>query len=158
MKWLWGIFLILMIGCLASAGPKEGDLAPNFTLNDVDGRRHQLAEYGNSVVLLHFWVDYCANCRSEFPKMQHIYQQLKPEGLEIVAVNVGQSRAHVIEFQDNYDITFPMLMDPDYNVAKIYQAMAFPITFVINREGKIVKRVLGWMDETQVRYYFSAAK
>ena len=151
------IFL-LIFGCSAANGPEEGSAAPDFSLPDVDGQVHKLSEYQDSIVILHFWVDYCANCRSEFPKMETIYKKLKADGLEIVAVNVGQSKEHVVSFQTDFGITFPMLMDSTYEVAKTYQTMGFPISFIINHDGKIVKRVLGWMDETQIRYLFNAAK
>ncbi len=104
---------------------------------------------------MHFWADWCADCRAEFPKLQDAYMQLKDENFEILAINVGQSKEHVQSFIDNYNLTFPMVMDSNAEIAELYHIKGLPTNYFINADLTVHKIVIGWVNEKQIRKILS---
>lgn len=147
------ITLILMFfqGC-GDRMPEIGEQAPDFILNDVDGRKVSLNDFKGKLVFLHFWGDWCSECRSEFPVMQTAYEQFGDERkAEILCVNVGQSKYHVEDFKIEYNVTFTMLVDEYAKTAKRYKIKGIPTTFVLSPEGVVLEIYVGWLTE---RYIF----
>src|SRR5512145_2979928 len=70
-----------------SAAPQVGFAAPEFDLEALDGGRIKLAELRGKVVMVNLWASWCAPCRAEMPAIDHIYQQYKARGLEVIAIN-----------------------------------------------------------------------
>ena len=93
--------------------------AADFTLKDSDGNVHQLAQYRGSVVIVNFWTTWCPPCRFELPSMERAYEQLKKEGIEILAINVGEDADTIFTFTADYPVTFPLLLDLDSAVKMI---------------------------------------
>lgn len=122
-----------------------GSSAPEFRATDlVSGRAKTLADYRGQVVLLNVWATWCQPCRVEMPGMQHLYEQLGPEGLKIVAVSIDEAGPDVVrEFVREHGLSFEILHDPSRAIERIYQTTGVPESFVLNREGKIVKKVIG---------------
>jgi peroxiredoxin len=148
-------FLIIILfigisGCSDQAA-RIGDQAPEFTLTDVNDKSHTLSAYrGQELTVVHFWTDFCDACRKEFPKIESYYRDLHPEGLEILAVNVGQSKNVSEAFQKEFGVTFPMLIDEDQILSEPYGIEVYPTNFLIDRNGKIVREIRGWADRTTV--------
>lgn len=88
-----------------------GDDAPDFALVDMNGEKHQLSDYKGKGVFLNFWGTWCKPCEREFPLMDKHYQVYKDQGLEILAVNIGESDFAVQKFIDRKGLTFPVLID-----------------------------------------------
>lgn len=134
-----------MVGCGGKID--KGSEAPDFSLKNVEGVQVRFAQQRGKLVLLHFWADYCSECRGEFPRMQKAYLKLRGYNFELLAVNAGQSKLHVEDFKDEYNITFPMLVDEAAAVAKKYQVRALPTNFVISPDGRILDILVGWASE-----------
>ena len=117
--------------------------AINIELEDLQGTMRSLTSYQGKVVFLNFWATWCGPCRSEMPSMQKLYDELKDEGFEIVAVNLQESRSQVKSFMDNEKLTFPVLLDKDGQAGAVYGARSIPTTYLIDREGKIFARAVG---------------
>jgi peroxiredoxin len=119
--------------------------APDLTLETMDGRQINLADQNGKVVLVNFWATWCAPCRKEIPDLINLYSEMKDEGLMIVGIAVDQEGAEVVEpYVQKQDINYPIVLDPDQSTEKHFDAMyGLPTTYVVNPEGKIVRRVLG---------------
>jgi peroxiredoxin len=130
----------------------------NFTLPLLSGGNAALSAYKGKVVILNFWATWCPPCRVEMPSMETLYRRFNDQGLEILAVDVGEDALTVQRFMRNYGYTFPILLDRDSRVSSIYGIEAIPTTYIIDREGKIISRIIGsimW-DTPQVITAFDA--
>jgi peroxiredoxin len=122
-------------------------LAPDFTLNDIYGKRITLSEFRGNVVLLNFWATWCVPCRLEMPSLNNLYHEFKDKGLNILGISVDISEKPVRSFISEKRIIFPVLMDKDKEVYfDRYAALGLPVTFLIDRKGMIVERIIGEKD------------
>lgn len=138
------------------AGIKEGEFAPDFVLETLEGENVQLSDYRGKKVLVNFWATWCGPCREEMPAMQEFYDDYADE-IEILAVNVTDSEKSVDDVQnfiDEFDFTYPILLDTDMGVSNEYRAVGLPTTYFIGTDGIIqVPRKIGpmtydYMEET----------
>ena len=121
--------------------------ATAFMLRDVDGKLASLADFEGKVVLLNFWATWCRNCRNEMSAMERLYQSLRTEGFEIVAISVDQASTEKVKaFAEELKLTFPVLHDRDSIVSNLYSNPGVPVSYLIDRQGRIVYRVLGEYD------------
>ncbi len=132
---------------------KEGDAAPDFALVDMNGEKHQLSDYKGQGVFLNFWGTWCKPCEREFPIIDEQYQNYKDQGLEILAVNVGESDLKVQRYIDRKGLTFPVLIDNNKSVINAFNINPLPTTLLINSEGKIEKIITGEMSEESIKKY-----
>jgi len=130
-----------------------GDEAPDFALVDMNGKKHQLSDYKGQGVFLNFWGTWCKPCEREFPLMDKQYQVYKDQGLEILAVNIGESNFAVQKFIDRKGLSFPVLIDNNKSVMETYNINPLPTTLLINPEGKIEKVITGEMSEEMIKKY-----
>jgi cytochrome c biogenesis protein CcmG/thiol:disulfide interchange protein DsbE len=125
--------------------PREGFLAPDFTLENLDGESTTLSDLRGSVVVLNLWASWCPPCRAEMPALQQVYENNRDRGLEILAVNTTyqdrETEARV--FAEEMGLSFPILLETTGKMARAYQLRAMPSTFFIDREGVIRKVILG---------------
>ena len=153
-KVLIGLFLtvfVLLASCSREKSRlKPGDTAPLFDAPGADGNKVSLNHYAGKVILLHFWADWCTECRAEFPKLQNAYTNLNDQNFEIIAVNVGQSKEHVQSFIDNYHLTFPMILDENTRIARLYHIKGLPTNYFIKPDLTLYKIVIGWVNEKQI--------
>ena len=125
-----------------------GSPAPDFQAVDLArGDTVTLARYRGQVVLLNVWATWCEPCRVEMPSMERLQCQLAPEGLKIVAVSIDEAGPDVVRnFQRELGLTFQILQDRSRRIERTYQTTGVPESFVINRHGQIVKKVIGATD------------
>lgn len=130
-----------------------GDSAPNFTLVDMNGNKHNLAEYQGQGVFLNFWGTWCKPCEREFPIIDRYYNEYKEKGIQVLAVNIAESDFAVQNFIDRKGLTFPVLIDKNKSVLEVYNINPLPTTILINSEGKIIKIITGEMKEQDIKSY-----
>jgi len=118
-------------------------LAPDFTLKDVDGKLHKLSDYRGKVVMLNFWATWCPPCRFELPSMQRAYEKLKNEGVEFLAINLGEDADTIFTFTADYPVTFPLLMDIDSSVSNKYPVVGLPTSYFVGPSGHLIYRAIG---------------
>lgn len=125
-----------------------GSRLPAFTAVDLaTGDSVALSRYEGSVTLLNIWATWCEPCRVEMPSMQQLHETFGPEGLKIVAVSIDQADPQVVrDFQREYALTFDILQDRSRAIERVFQTTGVPESFVLNREGRIVKKVIGAHD------------
>lgn len=133
-----------------------GEPAPAFEVADLQGEPVALDDYRGKVVLVNIWATWCAPCREEMPSMERLYRELDDEDFEILAVSVdaapgetdtrgnpGASKQKLAEFAAEYELTFPILHDPSGKIQGVYQTTGVPESFLVDRDGVIVKRIAG---------------
>ncbi len=130
--------------------------ATDFELRDLNDISRKLSSYKGHVVFLNFWATWCGPCRYEMPSMQRLYTEFKDDGLVIVAVDLQESKAQVKSFVEEYNLTFPVLLDKNGKVGAIYGARSIPTTFLLDRDGYIFARAIGakeWDTPQMVRIF-----
>jgi len=126
---------------------KPGLPAPNFTFPGLDGKKVSLTDFKGKAVFLNIWATWCPPCREEMPSMEKLYQELKGEDFEILAVSIDALGAKVVApFMKEYKLSFPALLDPEGTIQNLYGTTGVPECFIINKEGIIEKIVIGPMD------------
>ncbi len=128
-----------------SAAPQIGFAAPDFDLESLDGGRIKLADLRGKVVMVNLWASWCPPCRAEMPAIQHVYQQYKARGLEVVAVNATyrDSEAEARSFLTDLGVTFPVALDRDGLTNQRYYVQLLPSTYFIARDGTIGDMLFG---------------
>jgi peroxiredoxin len=127
-------------GCLDTSGPavpQVGDPAPDFQLQDLDGNTISLSGLRGSPVMLNFWATWCGYCVEEMPLIEEVYQGWagKPPSVVILAIDVKESLSKVRSFMEDYNLSFPALLDSDGSVAEKYGVRAIPTSFFIDKDG-----------------------
>ena len=134
--------------------PREGFLAPDFTLDTIDGGQITLSDLRGQVVVVNLWTSWCPPCRAEMPAINSVYQANKAQGLEVLAVNVTNqdSAEAAAAFAQEFGLTFPILLDRDGAVSRRYLLQALPTTYFIDRQG-VIRAVVpgGPMSETLIQ-------
>jgi len=135
-----------------------GDEAPNFILKDMNGQEYKLSDYKGKGVFVNFWGTYCEPCKDEMPYINNQYKQYKNQGVEVLAINVGETDLAIKSFADEYQLSFPIVIDRKGDVQQAYRINPLPATFLINPEGEIVKYHTGPMDEQMVKEFMEMIK
>ncbi len=126
---------------------QEGRAAPDFTFPDLDGRKVSLSDFRGKVVLVNIWATWCPPCRDEMPSMQTLYERFKGGQFEILAVSIdGNGREAVAPFMQQMNLSFPVLLDPKGKIQRLYRITGVPESFIVDREGILVNKVVGPMD------------
>lgn len=143
------VAVLALVGLVACqrGGAMVGQSAPEFSLTDLAGTTVRLGNLRGRVVFLNIWATWCGPCRAEMPSMQALYAALAGPDFEMLAVSADQEgRAVVDRFVQEHRLTFPVLLDPDLQVASRYRVTGYPETFVIDRNGTIVAHEIGPRD------------
>jgi peroxiredoxin len=151
---LLGIVLVIVQGRggkeAPEVRPENGFLAPDFTLPSPDGQMVRLSDLrGNKAVLLNFWATWCAPCRLEMPTMDKAYQEYKSRGLEVLAVSLDTGPNSVVKhFMQELKLDFPVLLDPDMEVLRLYRMVGIPASVLIDKQGIVRHREVGYRNWT----------
>lgn len=129
-------------------GALEGQIAPDFSLESLDGKGYSLSALKGKLVLIDFWATWCGPCKEELPLIEKLHQEFKDKGLVVLGIN-NEEKATVEKFVKENNITFPILMDSQWKVSESYDVSAIPRVFLIDKEGKIVKDILGYSPENE---------
>ncbi len=127
---------------------EQGAPVPSFHAPELDGSSVSLASLRGEVVLLNVWATWCYPCRREMPSFEALHQEFADEGLRVVAVSIDSpgARREIAEFLEEYGITFTILHDTDRRITTSFRTLGVPETFLIDRQGRLVKRWTGRID------------
>ncbi len=120
--------------------------APGFKLPGQD-KTIQLSDYKGKVVYLDFWASWCEPCKRSFPWMNDLQSQYAEDGFEIIAVNLDTSRKDAEEFLKKMPAKFDVAFDKSGKTAQAYNLKAMPSSFLIDRNGRLVHKSLGYRVE-----------
>lgn len=147
-------------------GLSKGDIPPDFTLTSLDGEDITLSDLRGKKVVLNFWATWCPPCKAEMPHMQSFYDEYaKEKNVEIIAINLTEAERDVtadakvdtvMTFRDSFELTFPILLDPDNEAGLNYQVITIPTTYFIDSKGLIQRAIRGPMDVDMLNDYVDA--
>jgi cytochrome c biogenesis protein CcmG/thiol:disulfide interchange protein DsbE len=126
--------------------------APDFTLErlDRDGDL-QLASLRGKVVVLNAWASWCVPCKEEAPFLEEVWRSNRDRGVVVLGLDAKDFRADARRFADRYGLTFPLVYDGPGDAIDEYGVTGFPETFVIDREGRVVRAFVGAVDGEEER-------
>jgi peroxiredoxin len=128
---------IATLALAAAATPAPNATAPDFTLRSADGRNVRLDELRGQVVLVNFWATWCGPCREEMPRLNVLYEKYRKSGFVLLGVNVDDDPKTALATAAKLNVSFPVLLDTDKKVSKLYDLNTMPSTIVIDRDGKM---------------------
>ncbi|ABA89195.1 apocytochrome c disulfide reductase ResA [Syntrophotalea carbinolica DSM 2380] len=120
--------------------------APNFKLKNQAGEVTTLRQYRGQVVVLAFWATWCPACREELPSLAGLHRRMAGQGVMVLGINGGESAARVNDFMNRANLDLPVLLDASGEVHGLYQVRQYPTTYIIDRQGKLVERHIGFHD------------
>jgi peroxiredoxin len=125
--------------------PVKGDsTAPNFSLEDLKGKKFDSKNLKGKVVFLNFWATWCGPCKEEMPSMEALWQQFKGKDFVFLGISVDyEGRKPVKEFIERRRYTFPVLLDPKCEILDLYKVKGIPTTFIIDKKGRMIGRAVG---------------
>lgn len=158
-QWIAVAVVVVVLGAGLALGLKlkpeifpveVGSTAPTFVAKDLGSNRQvTLADYRGQVVLLNVWATWCEPCKVEMPSLEQLQKDMGPQGLKIVAVSIDEGGPDVVrQYARDLGLTFTILHDQSGKIKQIYQTTGVPESFIINRAGKIEKKVIGATDWT----------
>ncbi|RDU35018.1 thiol-disulfide oxidoreductase [Neobacillus piezotolerans] len=133
-----------------------GDMAPDFVLTDLEGNKHRLSDYRGQGVFLNFWGTWCKPCEKEMPFINNQYLQFKDRGVQVLAVNINESNVAVSSFSEKYGLKFPILLDKESQVMNAYGVGQLPATFLVDKDGKIIKYHTGQLTEQTIKQFMES--
>lgn len=141
------LFAALILGLFATTGHaltvKDGDMAPDFEISTLDGTKTKLSSYKGKVVLLAFWASWCPRCLEELAFLQGLYTGNKDK-LTVLAINQDTknlSETHLAKLKETVtemNLSFPVLIDLEFEAWQKYGINALPTSIIVDQEGKIV--------------------
>ncbi|MCC6299058.1 MAG: TlpA family protein disulfide reductase [Anaerolineales bacterium] len=127
---------------------------PQLTLADLDGVTHSLADYRGQVVLVNLWATWCEPCKDEMPALQAFHDKYSDEGFSVIAVNDGDPTNDVVQFVEDFELTFPVWLDPTYIATEqAFKTLGLPSSYVIDRAGTVRLQWLGAIDRRALEKY-----
>ena len=164
------VALVLGSGCGkggsgGKAGARAGEVgstAPEFALPDLDGRVIQSADYRGKVVILDFWATWCPPCRKEIPHFVALQSKYRGKGVEVVGLSLDKGGAQEVRpFAEENNVNYTMLIANQETTEAFGGITGIPTTFILDKEGKIAKRFLGYTDpaifEETIQHLLSAS-
>ena len=131
----------------AKERPPGQALAPEFKLATLEGQEVALSALKGKVVLLDFWATWCAPCREAIPHLIDLHKTFGQNGLEVIGMSVDKGEGETVRrFVKSMDIPYPIIITPD-EVQREYGVVSLPTTILIDREGKIRQKFLGFTSE-----------
>lgn len=122
---------------LAGAAVAPQQPAPDFTLPSAEGRNLRLAEQRGQVVLVNFWASWCGPCKVEMPHLNRLHDKYRAMGVTLLGVNIDDDPRHGAATAARWGVKFPVLLDADKRVSRLYDLGAMPSTVLIDRDGRV---------------------
>lgn len=141
--------------------PLQGKPAPEFSLDDLNGKKVSLADYKGKAVLLNFWATWCAPCKVEIPWFLKLREQYAGQGFEIIGVSSDDldkddkaklftEKAEIAKFVEQQKMTYPVLIDGDAISHPYGGVDSLPTSFFIDRKGTIVAQTIGLVPRDEI--------
>lgn len=122
-------------GSFAAVAPHAP--APDFTLRALNGPNLRLKEERGRVVLVNFWATWCGPCREEMPKLNRLYEKYRAAGFDLLGVNIDDDPRNAEAVAAKLGVKFPVLLDTDKQVSKLYKLTDMPSTALIDRDCRL---------------------
>jgi peroxiredoxin len=120
-----------------------GDTAPEFKVTTESGRTITAADFGGKLLVLNFWASWCPPCVEETPSLEAFARTMKPEGVVVLAVSIDKNEALYRRFLDRWKPSYEVSRDPDADISTAYGTFVYPESYIIDRSGKVVQKIIG---------------
>jgi peroxiredoxin len=137
---------------IASSAVAPATAAPDFTLRAMNGPNLRLQEQRGQVVMVNFWATWCGPCRQEMPHLNRLYEKYRASGFLLLGVNVDEDPRHAAEVATKLGVKFPVLLDTDKKVSRLYQLATMPSTVLIDRNGRVTHVHRGYTNGVEEAY------
>ena len=117
--------------------------APDFSLQDVDGKPLTMSGNRGKVVLLNFWATWCTPCRAEIPEFERFQNTYGPQGLQVLGISMDDDAKPVREFSQQLKMNYPIALGSDKLAQSYGGVLGLPVSFLIGRDGKIAAKYVG---------------
>lgn len=136
----------------ASANAPEA--APDFAVETFEGETLRLSDLRGQVVVLNFWASWCPPCRWEMPFFETISQEYKERGVVFLGVAMSDTIEDASDFADSAGVTYDLALDAANEIARDYEVLGLPTTFLIDKDG-VIQRRLGVANEGVLKIFLS---
>jgi cytochrome c biogenesis protein CcmG/thiol:disulfide interchange protein DsbE len=158
---------VILLSCLAlqsceKQGPlpekressqTQGAMAPDFMLKDIEGRDVRLSQYRGKVVLLEFWATWCPPCKATIPELVAVQNKFGDRGFALLGVSVDEDldlAQKLSKFSKEHGINYSVLLGNE-KVHRAYHVGSIPVSFLIDKEGRIINSYTGYADKFETR-------
>lgn len=154
------LLLVLALTAACAGDAADGDAggedaaagkSSDFRLADLEGGRLGPPDLADQVVLIDFWATWCVPCHAQADILKELYPEVKGDGVEFLAVDVGESQEQVEEFIATRPFPYPVLLDPASEVADSLGVYSLPTLMVVDRQGRVAHFEEGIHDADEVR-------
>ncbi|HKE65742.1 MAG TPA: TlpA disulfide reductase family protein [Micromonosporaceae bacterium] len=132
------------------ASPLVGRVAPDFTLSQLNGPPMTLSKLRGQVVVVNFWASWCTECHTEQAALDQTWQQFQDSGVVVVGVNFEDTTGDASDYVRTAGVAYPVVEDTDSRTALAYGLRGIPETFIVDKTGRIVDRIIGPVDATKL--------
>ncbi len=158
-KSLWLLFVLLALLVLFFLSLTANKKVPEIRVTSITGEAFQLYQVKNNFTIINFWATDCPGCIKEMPGLAATYNQFRGQGLEIIAVSMSYDPPnHVLNFTQKNKIPFPVVLDIDGQIAQSFENIRLtPTSILIDKNGKIIDKVIGELDFNKLNASFEKA-
>ncbi|MEY3909736.1 MAG: hypothetical protein RIT47_427 [Pseudomonadota bacterium] len=145
---LWLLLVLLTLVVLFFLSLATNKKVPEIAVTSITGEAIKLYQDKNNFTIINFWATDCPGCIKEMPGLTNIYNQLKGQGLQIIAVSMSYDPPNqVLNFTHKNKIPFPVVLDVDGQIARSFGDIRLtPTSILIDKNGKIIDKVIGELD------------
>src|ERR1700736_3700789 len=138
-------------GASATTHVTQFSVAPDFSLESLDGKTMRLSDFRGKAVLLNFWATWCEPCKIEMPWFVDLQKKYGPQGLQVLGVAMDDATPkEIAEFARKLSVNYPVLVGKEA-VGDQYGGIPYlPSTFYIGRDGKVMERVFGLVSRSEI--------
>jgi peroxiredoxin len=146
------LVLAALLALLFAQAVSQASPAPQVTFTSLKGEKISMQSLRGKVILVNFWATSCVGCVHEMPRMIDTYRKYNTQGLETIAVAMSYDPPnYVLNYTEKNTLPFKVALDIQGNIAQAFGDVQFtPTTFVIDKRGNIIKRILGEPDFAQL--------
>jgi peroxiredoxin len=130
-------------GCKPKGPPVQGDVAPDFVLQNSKGQTRKLSNFRGKVVLVNLWATWCPPCVAELPVLDRIAADYADRGLVVLGVAGDENTQDVTDFLAKSPVHFEALFDPNGAIGTQYGITGYPETFFVDRQGRLQDKIIG---------------
>lgn len=150
-QWLAGAGLAVAAAATPAA-ITPSTVAPDFALKSLEGSNLRLQEQRGRVVMVNFWATWCGPCKIEMPHLVRLYDKYKGSGFQLLGVNIDEDPRQAQQLATKMGLHFPVLLDTEKRVSKLYDLSTMPSTVLIDRNGRVRYIHRGYRDGYEDTY------